>query len=110
MQQEEVIEEPKNIDEAKAFCKMLEENIQETHRQTDLEDTYTKTVREIHLKAEELSEIIKKVEKKKTKKNVADYNEIYDELIKLQNKQNELYDEISKYRTITPEQKEKGFL
>lgn len=88
----------------------MEEKIKEAQRQNALETEYTKTTRALYLKVGELDEAIKLLEQRKTKKNIETYDKIYNELLEITEKQNKLYYEISKYRTITPEQQEKGFL
>lgn len=89
---------------------IFSEKVKEAQRQQSLEDTYTKTIRQLYLKVGELEKALEKMEQRKTQRNVAEYEQIYNELLELTEKQNKLYAEISKYRTITPEQQEKGFL
>lgn len=96
--------------EAKSFCEVLEDKIKEAQRQNALETEYTKTARALYLKVGELDEAIKQLEQRKTKRNIETYDKIYNELLEITEKQNKLYYEISQYRTITPEQQEKGFL
>ena len=59
---------------------------------------------------DELDKAIENLNERKSKKNIAEYDRIYGELLEITEKQNKLYSEISQYRTITPEQQEKGFL
>lgn len=84
--------------------------VKETQRQNTLENEYTRITRKLYLKVGELNDIIKLLEKRKTRKRVFEYEQIYKELLEITDKQNKLYIEISKYRTITPEEKEKGFV
>ena len=104
------IETPKTIEEAKSFCDIFADKVKEAQRQNALENEYTKTIRLLYLKVGELDDIIKLLDEKKTQKRVAEYEQVYSELLEITEKQNRLYAEISKYRTITPEQQEKGFL
>lgn len=104
------IETPKTIEEAKSFCDIFADEVKEAQRQNALENEYTKTIRLLYLKVGELDNIIKLLDEKKTQKRVAEYEQVYNELLEITEKQNRLYAEISKYRTITPEQQEKGFL
>lgn len=104
------IETPKTIEEAKSFCDIFADKVKEAQRQNALENEYTKTIRLLYLKVGELDNIIKLLDEKKTQKRVAEYEQVYNELLEITEKQNRLYAEISKYRTITPEQQEKGFL
>lgn len=106
----EELEEPKGIEEVKELCDIYAEQIKETQRQLALETEYTKTTRSLYLKLDELEEATKDIEKRKTKKNIDEYNKIYAELLEITKQQGRLYTEISQYRTITPEQQEKGFL
>lgn len=104
------IETPKTIEEAKSFCDIFADKVKEAQRQNALENEYTKTIRLLYLKVGELDNIIKLLDEKKTQKRVAEYEQVYNELLEITEKQNRLYAEISKYRAITPEQQEKGFL
>lgn len=106
----EEIETPKNIDEAKSFCEVFTEQVKETQRQNALENEYTKTIRALYLKVDELDKAIANLNNNKNKRTIAEYDKIYAELLEITEKQNKLYSEISQYRTITPEQQEKGFL
>ena len=58
----------------------------------------------------ELDKAIANLNNNKNKRTIAEYDRIYAELLEITEKQNKLYSEISQYRTITPEQQEKGFL
>ena len=104
------IETPKTIEEAKSFCDIFADKVKEAQRQNALENEYTKTIRLLYLKVGELDNIIKLLDEKKTQKRVAEYEQVYNELLEITEKQNRLYAQISKYRAITPEQQEKGFL
>lgn len=106
----EEIETPKNIDEAKSFCEVFTEQVKEAQRQNGLENEYTKTIRQLYLKVDELDKAIANLNNNKNKRTIAEYDRIYAELLEITEKQNKLYSEISQYRTITPEQQEKGFL
>ena len=106
----EEIENPKSLEEAKTFCDIFADKVKEAQRQTALENEYTKTIRALYLKVDELDKAIENLNERKSKKNIAEYDRIYGELLEITEKQNKLYSEISQYRTITPEQQEKGFL
>lgn len=106
----EEIETPQNIDEAKSFCEVFTEQVKEAQRQNALENEYTKTIRALYLKVAELDKAIANLNNNKNKRTIAEYDRIYAELLEITEKQNKLYSEISQYRTITPEQQEKGFL
>lgn len=109
----EELEAPKGIEEVKELCDIYAEQIKETQRQLALESEYTKVTRSLYLKLGELEEAIKTIGNcwnKKAKKNIDEYNKIYTELLEITKQQGRLYTEISQYRTITPEQQEKGFL
>lgn len=101
---------PNTIEEAKTFCDLFAEKVKEAQRQNELENEYTKATRQLYLKVGELDNILKLLDEKKTQKRVAEYEQVYSEILEILEKQNKLYTEISKYRTITPEQQEKGFL
>lgn len=101
---------PNTIEEAKTFCDLFAEKVKEAQRQNELENEYTKATRQLYLKVGELDNILKLLDEKKTQKRVAEYELVYNEILEILEKQNKLYTEISKYRTITPEQQEKGFL
>lgn len=98
------------MEEAKSFCDVFADKVKEAQRQNALENEYTKTIRLLYLKVGELDDIIKLLDEKKTQKRVTEYEQVYNELLEITEKQNRLYAEISKYRTITPEQQKKGFL
>lgn len=80
-----------------------ENRVKEKQRQNTLENEYNKTIKLLYFKIEELDE-------KKIQKKVTEYEQVYNELLEITEKQNRLYAEISKYRTITPKEQEKGFL
>lgn len=101
---------PNTIEEAKTFCDLFAEKVKEAQRQNELENEYTKATRQLYLKVGELDNILKLLDERKTQKRVAEYEQVYNEILEILEKQNKLYTEISKYRTITPEQQEKGFL
>ena len=101
---------PNTIQEAKSFCDIFADKVKEAQRQNALENEYTKNIRLLYLKVGELDNILKLLDERKTQKRVAEYEQIYNELLEITEKQNRLHAEISKYRTITPEQQEKGFL
>ena len=101
---------PNTIEEAKSFCDLFAEKVKEAQRQNALENEYTKNIRLLYLKVGELDNILKLLDERKTQKRVAEYEQIYNELLEITEKQNRLHAEISKYRTITQEQQEKGFL
>lgn len=106
----EEIENPKSLEEAKTFCDIFADKVKEAQRQTALENEYTKTIRALYLKVDELDKAIAKLNENKNKRTIAEYDRIYAELLEITEKQNKLYSEISQYREITPEQQEKGFL
>ena len=101
---------PNTIEEAKSFCDLFADKVKEAQRQNALENEYTKNIRLLYLKVGELDNILKLLDERKTQKRVAEYEQIYNELLEITEKQNRLHAEISKYRTRTPEQQEKGFL
>lgn len=101
---------PNTIEEAKSFCDLFADKVKEAQRQNALENEYTKNIRLLYLKVGELDNILKLLDERKTQKRVAEYEQIYNELLEITEKQNRLHAEISKYRTIAPEQQEKGFL
>lgn len=104
------IEEPKTMSETKSICDELADLIKEAQRQNTLEQDYTRVTRKLYLQLGELDKVIQDIEKHKTRNNVAEYDRLYDELLTITNEQQRLYAEISKYRTITPEQEQHGFL
>lgn len=106
----EEIENPKSLEEAKTFCDIFADKVKEAQRQNALENEYTKTIRALYLKVDELDKAIANLNNNKNKRTIAEYDKIYAELLEITEKQNKLYSEISQYRTITPEQQEKGFL
>ena len=106
----EEIENPKSLEEAKTFCDIFADKVKEAQRQNALENEYTKTIRALYLKVDELDKAIANLNNNKNKRTIAEYDRIYAELLEITEKQNKLYSEISQYRTITPEQQEKGFL
>ena len=106
----EEIENPKSLEEAKTFCDIFADKVKEAQRQNALENEYTKNIRLLYLKVDELDKAIANLNNNKNKRTIAEYDKIYAELLEITEKQNKLYSEISQYRTITPEQQEKGFL
>lgn len=64
----------------------------------------------MYLKVDEIDKAIKNYDNNPSRKNIAEYNKIYNELLQITKKQSQLYLEISQYRDITLEQQEKGFL
>lgn len=98
------------MQEAQTLCDIFADKVKEAQRQQALENEYTKTIRELCLKVGEMDEALKKVNARKTQKNIDEYMQIYDDVMKITEKQNKLYYEISQYREITPEQENKGFL
>lgn len=101
---------PNTVEEAKTLCDLFADKIKEVQRQNELENDYTRTTRQLYLKVGELDNILKLLDERKTKRRVAEYEQLYKELLEITEMQIKLYSEISQYRTITPEQKENGFL
>lgn len=118
-------QEPKsNIEEAKSFCEALEDIVKETKRQLSLEEHYTDITRQVNLKSDELYNKILKIDGIKLmtddkitsdivikyNKLISEYDLLYNELLLLIEEQNKYYEMISKYRDITEEQRQLGFL
>ena len=81
---------PNTIEEAKSFCDLFADKVKEAQRQNALENEYTKNIRLLYLKVGELDNILKLLDERKTQKRVAEYEQIYNELLEITEKQNRL--------------------
>ena len=78
---------PNTIEEAKSFCDLFADKVKEAQRQNALENEYTKNIRLLYLKVGELDNILKLLDERKTQKRVAEYEQVYNELLEITEKQ-----------------------